>query len=59
MSHLIVSTTSLRSCNPLGSTDELNNILVIVSLKNEHRGVAGTVKVTYSQVCGPMRGWSR
>ena len=59
MSHLIVSTTSLRSCNPLGRTDASNNILVIVSAKNEHRDVAGTVKVTYSQVCGPMRGGSR
>jgi hypothetical protein len=56
---LLVSTISLGRVSPLGRTNDSKKVLVEHTVSEEYRGVAGTVKVTYSKVCRPMRGWSR
>ena len=45
---LLVSTISLGRVSPLGRTEDSKKVLVEHTTPEEHRGVAGTVKVTYS-----------
>ena len=45
---LLVSTISLGCMSPLERTDDSNKVLVEYSSPEDYRGVAGTVKVTYS-----------
>ena len=56
---LLVSTISLGCVSSLGRTEASTKVLVEHTTSENYRGVAGTVKVTYSKVCRPMRGCSR
>ena len=48
---LLVSTISLGCHSSLGCTDESQKVLVGHTTSVDCRGLAGTVKVTYGQVC--------
>ena len=48
---LLVSTISPGSVSSLGRTADSKKVLVEHTNIEKHRGLAGTVKVTYGQVC--------
>ena len=53
---LLVSTISLGLASTLESISRSKKTLVQAFSTERYRGVAGTVKVTYSQVCADLNG---